>query len=69
MPRKQSHQDKSLFPAKVTAALTSLAVMIGFLVISISRGPSDLYTILVAATALVTAIAISVVLYRHKKQR
>nr|CTQ91209.1 hypothetical protein [Kibdelosporangium sp. MJ126-NF4] len=43
--------------------------MIGFLVTSITRGPNPLYTILIAAAALATAIAIGVVLYRRRSRR
>ena len=69
MPRNQSEQNRSLFPAKVAAALTSLIIMIGLFMVTITRGPNDLYTVIVGAVALAMAVAITLVLLRRHRRR
>ena len=68
MPEQKS-VDERLFPAKLAAALISLAVMIGYFVITLTRGYVDAYTPIIGAITLGLAGAIAVVLARRRKRR
>ncbi|MFI7674165.1 hypothetical protein [Actinophytocola sp. NPDC049390] len=61
--------DERLFPAKVTAAITSLIVMIGYFVITLTRGPNDIYTVLVGAITVGLAAGIAAGLVRRSRRR
>lgn len=60
--------DQRLFPAKLAAALISLAFMIGFFDIALERGPNDLYAVVVGVLTAGLAIAILVTLVRRHRR-
>lgn len=60
--------DERLFPAKVVAAITSLVVMIGYFVITLTRGPNDTYTVVVGVITVGLAAAIAAGLVRRSRR-
>ncbi|MFC4852688.1 hypothetical protein [Actinophytocola glycyrrhizae] len=65
----QKTPDERLFPAKVTAAIGSVIVMIGFFVITLTRGPNDVYTVVVGVITVGLAAAVAATLVRRHRRR
>lgn len=61
--------DERLFPAKVMAAFTSLAIMVALFFLTLERGPNDAYTVLVGVVTMGLAIGITVSLVRRRRRR
>ena len=61
--------DERLFPAKVVAALVSLAAMIGYFVITLTRGPNDTYTVVVGVLTVGLGVAIVTTLVRRRRRQ
>ncbi len=61
--------DEKLFPAKLAAALISLVAMIGYFVITLTRGPNDVYTVVIGVLTIGLAAAIATGLVRRSRRR
>lgn len=68
MTREDDEQDARLYPVKVTAALASLAMMAGYFVVTLTRGPNEIYTYVVGALTLLLAVAVAAGMIRHRKR-
>ncbi len=71
--KKRSSEEKTpderLFPAKVAAGITSLVVMVGYFVITLTRGPNDTYTVWVGLITVGLAAGIAAALVRRSRRR
>jgi hypothetical protein len=61
--------DERLFPAKVAAAIASLIMMIGYFVLTLTRGPNDTYTVVVGVITVGLAAGIVAGLVRRSRRR